>query len=135
MPTKRINEDIPDLLRTARTIAVVGISEQPHRPSNWISHVLIEHGYEVYFVNPQMETWEGHPVYPTVEAVPAKIDIVDIFRRAEFVGEIVEDAIRAGAKTVWMQAGIVNGAAAERALGAGLNVVMDRCIAVELGGA
>lgn len=119
------------LMRDARTIAVVGVSADPERTSHAIARYLIDAGYTVYLVNPTEQHILGRPVYPSVSALPEAVDIVDIFRRPEHVMPVVEDAIDAGAKAVWMQVGIVNEAAAARARAAGLAVVMDRCTKVE----
>lgn len=123
--------DVKRVLEAAKTIAVVGYSDNPARASNDIAHMLKQVGYEVYLVNPTLDSTPDQPIYPSVQAIPVKIDIVDIFRRPEFVPEVVEDAIQAGAKVIWMQLGIVNDDAARRAEEAGLEVIMDRCIKVE----
>lgn len=120
------------LLRAARTIAVVGISPRPDRASHEVAAYLVDAGYTVYLVNPTVEEEIlGRPVYDAIAALPERIDIVDIFRRPDDVPPVVEDAIAAGAGAVWMQLGITNEAAAARARGAGLAVVMDRCTKVE----
>lgn len=120
------------LMREARRIAVVGIASNPSRPSHDVARYLIRAGYDVYLVNP-LEDGEilGLPVYDSLADVPVRVDIVDVFRRPEHVPSVVEDAIAAGAGAVWMQLGIVNEAAAERAREAGLDVVMDRCTKIE----
>lgn len=119
--------NIPEVLRTAKVIAVVGLSPNPNRPSNGVSDYLRRVGYRVIPVNPTVPEVFGERSYATLDEVPEKIDIVDIFRRSEYVPEIVESAIRVGAKCVWMQEGVVHEQAAERARAAGLQVVMDRC--------
>jgi predicted CoA-binding protein len=119
------------LMRNAKTIAVVGISSNPARPSNDVTRYLIDAGYTIYLVNPNETEIFGRPVYPSVRDLPEPVDIVDIFRHSEDVPPVVEDAIAAGAKAVWMQMGIVNEAAAAKAREAGLDVVMDRCTKVE----
>src|SRR5262245_40701758 len=113
-------------MRDARTIAVVGISSDPERPSNEVTRYLIAAGYSIYLVNPDETEIFGLPVYDRVQDLPEPVDIVDIFRRPEHVPPVVEDAIAAHAQAVWMQLGIVNEAAAQRARDAGLEVVMDR---------
>ena len=118
---------IAELLRTSRTIAVVGLSNNPFRPSHGVSEYLQRAGYRVIPVNPNESEVLGEKSYPILEEVPEKIDIVDVFRRSEHVPEIVEAAIRCGARAVWMQEGVIHEAAAERARQAGLFVVMDRC--------
>jgi uncharacterized protein len=119
--------NIPEILKSSHTIAVVGLSSNPMRPSNGVAAYLQRAGYRVIPVNPNESEVLGEKCYARLEDVPEKIDVVDIFRRAECVPEIVESAIRVGAKTVWMQEGVVNQQAAERARAAGLEVVMDRC--------
>lgn len=119
--------NIPEILRSSRTIAVVGLSSNPMRASNGVAAYLQRAGYRVIPVNPNESEVLGEKCYARLEDVPEKIDMVDIFRRPECVPEIVESAIRMGAKTVWMQEGVVNHEAAERARAAGLEVVMDRC--------
>jgi predicted CoA-binding protein len=123
--------NIPDLLRSARTIAVVGLSNRRMRPSYGVSEYMQQAGYRVIPVNPNETEVLNEQAYPDLDSVPERIDIVDIFRRAEFVPEIVDAAIRVGAGAVWMQEGIVHEAAAEKARRAGLAVVMDRCILKE----
>ena len=120
-----------ELLRDARTIAVVGVSSNPTRPSNDIARYLIDVGYTVYLVNPNETEIFGMPVYASVKDLPEHIDLVDIFRRPADVPPVVEDAIAAGADTVWMQLGIINEEAAATARAAGLEVVMDLCTKVE----
>lgn len=124
--------DLPlRLMRDARTIAVVGISSRPTRPSYQVTRYLIDAGYTVYLVNPDETEVFGLPVYDRVQDLPEPVDIVDVFRLPASVPPVVEDAIEAGAHAVWMQQGIVNEDAAARARAAGLEVVMDRCTKVE----
>lgn len=122
---------IRELLKTARVIAVVGLSNRKHRPSYSVSEYMQRAGYRIIPVNPNETSVLGEKAYASLEDVPGEIDIVDIFRRSEFVPEIVEQAIRVGAKSIWMQEGVVHEQAAARALAAGLTVVMDRCILKE----
>ena len=122
---------IAELLSSARTIAVVGLSSRRARPSYSVSEYMQNAGYRIFPVNPQETEVLGETAYPDLDSVPVPVDIVDIFRRAEFVPEIVEAAIRIGARAVWMQEGVVHEEAAERARAAGLTVVMDRCILKE----
>ena len=129
MPPEK--NEIADLLRTSRVIAVVGLSSNPLRPSHGVAGYMQEHGYRLIPVNPQETEVLGEKAYPSLEDVPGKIDIVNIFRRSNFVPPIVEDAIRLGARAVWMQEGVVHEQAAARARAAGLIVVMDRCILKE----
>lgn len=122
---------IPGLLRTSRTIAVVGLSANPMRPSHGVSQYMQDAGYRIIPVNPAESEVLGERSYPSLEAVGEQVDIVNIFRRSEFVPEIVEQAIAIGARAVWMQEGVIHHAAAARARDAGLYVVMDRCILKE----
>ncbi|MGQ9581889.1 MAG: CoA-binding protein [Thermoplasmatota archaeon] len=119
------------ILRSMRSVAVVGASDQPGRPSHRVTFYLIRAGFDVYPVNPNIKELGGRPAYPDLKSVPAHIDVVDIFRRPESVMPIVEEAIQVGAGAVWMQEGVINEQAAARARGAGLAVVMDRCIMKE----
>ena len=127
-----MNEHIPAILRTARRIAVVGLSDKPYRISHGIAETLLAHGYEVIPVNPGFREWNGIPAWPDLRSVPFPIDIVNVFRRSEHVAALVEEAIAVGAKVFWTQSGVVDYAAAAHAEQAGMKVVMDRCIAVEL---
>jgi len=122
---------IPDLLRRSRTIAVVGLSSKKFRPSYGVAEYMKEHGYRIIPVNPNEAEVLGEKSYARIEDVPEHIDIVDIFRRPEFVAPIVESAIRLGAGAIWMQEGVVHEDAAKMAREAGLAVVMDRCILKE----
>jgi hypothetical protein len=124
-------ESIRKLLQTARVIAVVGLSSKRTRPSYGVSQYMQRAGYRIIPVNPNEASVLGERAYPSLEAVPEKIDIVNIFRRPEFVPPIVESAIRAGARAVWMQEGVIHEDAAATARAAGLTVVMDRCILKE----
>ncbi len=119
---------IAEILKTARTIAVVGLSPRRYRPSYGVAEYLQRAGYRIIPVNPHETELLGERCYPDLETIPDAVDIVDIFRRSEFVPEIVEAAIRKGAKVIWMQEGVVHEDAARRAEAAGLDVVMDRCI-------
>jgi hypothetical protein len=123
---------ITELLATAKTIAVVGLSPKSYRASFGVTETLQSSGYHVFPVNPKETEILGEKCYARLEDIPEKIDIVDIFRRAEFVPEIVDAAIRIGARAIWMQEGVEDEKSAERARRAGLFVVMDRCIAKEL---
>ena len=133
MPLTR-DEDIAELLANARTIAVVGASDRPDRPSYGVMKALQDHGYRVIPVNPQItgEHVLGEYVWRELGQIGVPIDIVDIFRRPDAAGEAVDQAIAVGAKAVWLQLGIVNEAAAARAEAAGLKVVMDRCAKIDV---
>ncbi|MGE0133955.1 MAG: CoA-binding protein [Dehalococcoidia bacterium] len=119
------------LLREARTIAVVGISSRATRPSYQVTRYLIDAGYTVYLVNPDETEVFGLTVYDRLQDLPEPVDIVDVFRLPGHVPPVVEDAIEAHARAVWLQLGIVNEEAAARARAAGLEVVMDRCTKIE----
>jgi predicted CoA-binding protein len=125
------DNDLKEILGSARTIAVVGLSPKPERPSNRVANYLIEAGYRIIPVNPGQETILGQICYPDLDAVPEKIDIVDIFRKSADVPPVVEQAIEVSAGTVWLQQGIVNDAAAERCRAVGITCVMDSCIKIE----
>jgi len=124
-------EEIEGILKEGRTVAVVGLSTKPDRPSYVVARYLQARGYRIIPVNPNAQEILGEKAYPTVLSIPEKVDIVDIFRRPEEVPPVVEEAIRIGARVVWMQEGIVNEGAAQRAKEAGLKVVMDRCLKKE----
>ena len=126
MPNQ-ITAAIDEILRNWRTIAVVGLSSNPARPSYRVASYMQAQGYRVIPVNPNETNVLGEPSFPSLAAVPCTIDLVDIFRKSEDVLPIVEEAIARGAKAIWMQEGVVNEAAAARAAQAGLPVVMDRC--------
>src|SRR5690349_18073281 len=119
---------ISELLHSSRTIAVVGLSGKRFRPSYGVAEYLKRAGYRIIPVNPMETEVLGERSYPDLESIPEKVDLVDIFRRSEYVPEIVEAAIKIGAKAIWMQEGVYHEAAAQRAEAAGLAVVMDRCI-------
>ena len=122
---------IEDILRSYRTIAVVGLSGKRFRPSYGVSEYMRSAGYRIIPVNPREREVLGEKAYASLDDVPGEVEIVNIFRRSEFVPEVVEAAIRKGARVVWMQEGVAHEAAAERARAAGLDVVMDRCILKE----
>ena len=133
MPLTR-DEDIAELLRNARTIAVVGASDRPDRPSYGVMKFLMDWGYRVFPVNPQITGQHvlGEFVWRELAQIGVEVDIVDVFRRSEAAAEAVEQAIFIGAKAVWMQIGVINEEAAARAEAAGLKVVMDRCTKLEI---
>jgi predicted CoA-binding protein len=122
---------VSELLRSARTIAVVGLSGKKWRPSHGVSEYMQTAGYRIIPVNPNVRAVLGEKAYSSIEEIPEPVDIVNIFRRSEFVPELVDAAIRKGARAVWMQEGVVHEQAAEKARAAGLTVVMDRCILKE----
>lgn len=114
-----------------KNIAVVGISDNPERPSYDIASFLEEHGYNIIPINPALTEWKGKKCYPDLKSIPVEVDVVDIFRRPEAIPPIVDEAIAIKAKAVWMQQGIVNEEAAAKARAAGIEVVMDKCMRTE----
>ena len=124
-------DPIFDILTKYKTIAVVGLSSNPARPSYGVTEYIQSSGYQIIPVNPNETDVLGEPSYASLDDVPQKIGIVDIFRRPEEVAPVVDAAIRVGAKVVWMQLGIANEAAARKAQAAGLIVVMDACMLIE----
>ncbi len=127
------DKELTGLLQSAKTIAVVGLSSNPVRPSFGVSRFLQRQGFRIIPVNPQETEVLGERAYPSVREVPEAIDIVDIFRRPARVPEVVEDAIqKAGVRCIWMQEGIVSHEGAARAEAAGIPVIMDRCILKEM---
>ncbi|MCX7638887.1 MAG: CoA-binding protein [Pyrinomonadaceae bacterium] len=120
-------QTIEKIFRECRTIAVVGLSSNPYRPSNSVAAFMKENGYRIIPVNPNEIEVLGEKAFPNLSSVLEKIDLVSIFRRSEKAGETVDEAIRVGAKAVWMQEGVIDRIAAKRAESAGLMVVMDRC--------
>ncbi|HUG80590.1 MAG TPA: CoA-binding protein [Bryobacterales bacterium] len=124
-------EDRLRILEDYRRIAMVGLSSNPYRPSHFAARYLLAEGYDVIPVNPREQEILGHTCYPSLRDIPGPIEVVDIFRAAQDVPPIVEEAIEVGAKVVWMQFGIIHYEAAKRAREAGLEVVMDQCMKVE----
>ncbi len=122
---------VKQILAEARNIAVIGLSDDPWRPSFGIARYLQQEGYRIFPVNPEITEVLGERAYPELAAVPEPIDIVNIFRRSSAVSGHVDEVIAKGAKLIWMQLGVRDAAAAERAHAAGIAVVMNRCIAVE----
>ncbi len=125
-------ETIAAVLTGHRVWAVVGCSPDPSRDSHRIAKMLLKRGYRVIPVNPAVESVLGEPAYPSLHDVPEAVDVVDVFRRSSAAGAHVDEAIEIGARAVWLQLGVVDEAAAARARAAGLQVVMDRCPAIEL---
>jgi len=127
-----VERSLPDvadrILASARTIAVVGLSPDPRRPSHGVARYLQRVGYRIVPVNPMVAEVLGERAYPSLRDLPQPVDVVDVFRRSEFVGPIVDDAIAIKAGAVWLQDGVIDEAAASRARAAGLDVVMDDCM-------
>lgn len=130
-PTAASGDAVTDILAASKTIAVVGLSNNRFRPSFGVAQYLQSVGYRIIPVNPNNEEVLGEKSYARLEDIPEKVDIVDVFRRPEFVPEIVESAIRIGARAVWMQEGVMHAQAAERARSAGLLVMENNCILKE----
>jgi predicted CoA-binding protein len=124
-------DPVTELLKRARTIAVVGLSDNPLRPSHGVSAYMQSQGYRIIPVNPKIESCLGEKAYASLLEVPEKIDIVDIFRRPEFVEEVVDQAIQLKEPAIWMQEDVIHEKAAEKARKAGMFVIMDRCILKE----
>ena len=130
-PADATLDPVTDLLKSSHVIAVVGLSGKPQRPSYGVSEYMQSAGYRIIPVNPEESLVLGENSYARLEDVPERVDIVNIFRRSEFVPEIVDAAIGIGARGIWMQEGVIHSEAAEKARRAGLSVVMDRCILKE----
>jgi uncharacterized protein len=126
-----LTDPITDILTKSRTIAVVGLSDSPLRPSHGVSAYMQTQGYRIIPVNPQIESALGEKSYPSLFEVPEKIDIVNVFRRSEFVPEVVDQAVQLKVPVIWMQEDVVNEPAAAKARAAGIFVIMDRCILKE----
>ncbi|ARR54412.1 CoA-binding protein [Rhizorhabdus wittichii DC-6] len=128
------DQDIADLLRTAKTIAMVGASDRPDRPSHGVMRFLLSRGYDVIPVNPQLAGQRIHdrPVLASLDEIRVPVDIVDIFRNSTAAGPVIDAAIAAGAKAVWTQLGVFNDEAVARAEAAGLKAVVNRCPAIEI---
>jgi predicted CoA-binding protein len=131
MASQTTTDPITEILQRAKTIAVVGLSDNPLRPSHGVAAYLQTQGYRIVPVNPQIQSALGEKAYPSLLEVPEKIDIVDVFRRPEFVEEVVDQAIQLKVPAVWMQEEVIHERAAQKARAAGIFVVMDRCILLE----
>ena len=128
---KRLNKEIPEILKNYRTIAVVGISENSYRASNGVSMYMMKKGYGIIPVNPNYDQVLGLKCFNSLSEINGDVDIVNIFRRSDKVLPVVEEAIKINARAIWMQLGVINDQAAQLALDAGLKVVMDLCIKIE----
>jgi uncharacterized protein len=122
---------IERLVRESRTVAVVGLSADPHRPSHGVARYLRRSGMRILPVNPALTSWEGLPAYASLAELPSGVDIVDVFRRPEHVPDIAREAVAIGAGALWLQLGVLSEEGARIAAEGGLDVVMDRCLAVE----
>lgn len=126
-------KDVIDrILNGSKTVAVVGLSDKIERPSHVVAHYLRQRGYRIIPVNPNVLTVMGEKSYGSLSEIPGEIDLVDVFRRSEYVPEIADEAIRVGAKFFWMQEDVVNEQARKKLVDAGIPVVMDRCMMKEL---
>jgi predicted CoA-binding protein len=128
---KKVNTNIEEILKRYKNIAVVGLSANPVKASHRVTQYLKNAGYRIYPVNPNYHQVLGEKCYAGLKQIPDRIEIVDIFRRPEYIPEIVEDAISVKARVIWMQLGIKNEETAQNALEAGMDVVMDRCLKIE----
>jgi predicted CoA-binding protein len=131
VPNYQNPDTIRKILGYMKTVAVVGLSSNPLRASNFVGYYLKLHGYRVVAVNPREKEVYGDPAYPTLKDVPFPIDVVDVFRAPQFVPAVAEEAIAVGARALWLQFGVISPEGADRAAAAGLDVVMDRCMKVE----
>ncbi len=127
----RDDKAMGDVLTSTKVIAIIGHSDKPHRTSYQIAQFLRSVGYQVYPVNPAVKEIDGQPSYPSLKDLPELVDLVNVFRRSEYLSEIVDQAIAIRAKTVWAQLDVCDRLAAQKALDAGLNVAMDACIKIE----
>lgn len=125
--------NIQQILRTAKTIAMVGLSNKAERPSNFVASYLLSEGYQVIPVNPRVSEILGQQSYPDLQSIPVPIDVVDIFRAPAACDDIVSEAIEVGAKAIWMQLGVINRNAAHAAIDAGRMTIMDCCMKIEHG--
>ena len=125
------DEEVVELLKSTKTVAVVGISHKEDRDSYKVAKYLKEHGYKIIPVNPKYKEVLGEPCYPDLKSIPEKIDVVDIFRKVDAIPGIVDEAIAVGAGAVWMQLGLAHNESAEKARQAGLKVVMNKCMKIE----
>lgn len=124
-------ETLRRILKTCKTIAIVGLSDKPHRPSHGVARYLLEHDYTIIPVNPHVDEVLGLPCYPALGDIPVPVDMVDCFRRSEAMEEVAKAAIAIQARVLWMQLGVINEQAWEMAEAAGLEVVMDRCTKID----
>lgn len=132
MWTPPSNDEIAELLRNAKSVAIVGASDNPERPVYGVSEWLLDHShFDIYFVNPRLQTFFGHDVYPSIADIPAWVDIVDVFRNVADVPTVLDEAIAVKAKSMWLQLGLRDDLSANRAVKNGLQVVQNRCIKID----
>ena len=126
------NEEIAELMRNSKTVAIVGASDNPERPVYGVSEWLLDYShFDIFFVNPRLDTLFGHKVYPSIADIPEWIDIVDVFRKVSDVPTVLDEAIAVKAKTLWLQLGLQDDISANRAVKNGLQVVQNRCLKVD----
>ena len=126
------NDEIAELLRNSKTVAIVGASDNPERPVYGVSEWLLDNShFDIFFVNPRIDTLFGHKVYPSIADIPEWIDIVDVFRKVSDVPTVLDEAIAVKAKTLWLQLGLQDDVSANRAVKNGLHVVQNRCLKVD----
>ena len=126
------NEEIAELMRNSKTVAIVGASDNPERPVYGVSEWLLDNShFDIFFVNPRLDTLFGHKVYPSIADIPEWIDIVDVFRKVSDVPTVLDEAIAVKAKTLWLQLGLQDDISANRAVKNGLQVVQNRCLKVD----
>ena len=132
MWTPPSDEEIAELLRNAKTVAIVGASDNPERPVYGVSEWLLDNShFDIYFVNPRLQTLFGHQVYPSIADIPAWVDIVDVFRNVADVPTVLDESIAVKAKSIWLQLGLRDDVSANRAVKNGLQVVQNRCIKID----
>lgn len=126
------NEEITAILESSKNVAIVGASDNPERPVYDVSEWLLDHShFNIFFVNPRLDTLFGHKVYPSIADIPEWIDIVDVFRKVADIPSVVDEAIAVKAKTLWLQLGLQDDVSANRAVKNGLNVIQNRCLKIE----
>ena len=126
------NEEITEILKSSKNVAIVGASDNPERPVYGVSEWLLDHShFNIFFVNPRIETLFGHKVYPSIADIPEWIDIVDVFRKVSDIPTVLDEAIAVKAKTMWLQLGLQDDVSANRAVKNGLNVIQNRCLKIE----
>lgn len=131
MDSKEINKNIQSILKNYKKIAVVGISDKPYRDSHSVAKFMLDHGYQIFPVNPKVDELFGLKCYDNLRDIPEPVELVDIFRKPEHVPEILDQAIEKNVRAVWMQLGVIHYDAANKALNFGIDVVMDRCWRME----